>query len=48
MARVTIVVEVPDIVASALTKALDESSRVLICPESIHPGYVGEIIEQVD
>jgi len=44
MTTVTVTIEAPDIVASVLEGALDESTTALICPDSIFPGYQGRIV----
>ena len=41
---VTVTIEVPEIVASVLEGALDESTTALICPDSIFPGFQGRIV----
>ena len=41
---VTVTIEVPGIVASALEGALDESATAIICPASIFPGDQGRIV----
>lgn len=44
--QVTIVVEVPEIIGALLQQALDESNIVLICPNSIAPGWIGNIVKE--
>lgn len=48
MARLTLTVEGPEMVIALIERALAESDKVLICPETIHPGYVATIVKEQD
>jgi hypothetical protein len=46
--RMTITIDVPDLVGEVLKAGLADSEQVLICPQTMSPGFIGTIVKDDD